>query len=179
MELETLVRNFRKAIEDAQTNYEPGSFFRKFPTRQCGHTSDMLAQYLIDNGIGPITYVSGTYYDDCPVRLHFVIPHITVYCRSIQVDTQDPQSLFPGVPHHLPLIIADCYQEIRVIHQISVLLDITFWAGSISGSQLFRAVFQQIIQSPLAPNIPLCAMAKERQHNNQLYILIARLRLHL
>ena len=66
MELETLVRNFRKAIEDAQTNYEPGSFFRKFPTRQCGHTSDMLAQYLIDNGIGPITYVSGTYYGDDP-----------------------------------------------------------------------------------------------------------------
>ena len=57
MELETLVHNFRKAIEAAQANYEPGEFFRKFPTGQCGHTSDMLAQYLIDNGIGPITYV--------------------------------------------------------------------------------------------------------------------------
>ena len=64
MELETLVRNFRKAIEAAQTNYELGEFFRKFPTGQCGHSSDMLAQYLIDNGIGPITYVSGTYYGD-------------------------------------------------------------------------------------------------------------------
>jgi len=66
MELETLVCNFRKAIEAAQANYEPGEFFRKFPTGQCGHTSDMLAQYLIDNGIGPITYVSGTYYGDDP-----------------------------------------------------------------------------------------------------------------
>ena len=64
MELETLVHNFRKAIEAAQTNYELGEFFRKFPTGQCGHSSDMLAQYLIDNGIGPITYVSGTYYGD-------------------------------------------------------------------------------------------------------------------
>ena len=64
MELETLVRNFRKAIEAAQANYELGEFFRKFPTGQCGHSSDMLAQYLIDNGIGPITYVNGTYYGD-------------------------------------------------------------------------------------------------------------------
>ena len=39
MELETLVCNFRKAIEAAQANYEPGEFFRKFPTGQCGHTS--------------------------------------------------------------------------------------------------------------------------------------------
>ena len=57
MELETLACNFRKAIEAAQANYEPGEFFRKFPTGQCGHTINMLVQYLIDNGIGPITYV--------------------------------------------------------------------------------------------------------------------------
>lgn len=64
VELETLVFNFRKAIETAKDNDEPGEFFRKFPMGQCGNTSDILAQYLIDNEIGPITYVNGTYYGD-------------------------------------------------------------------------------------------------------------------
>ena len=48
MNLEKLVYNFRDAIETAIENGESGIFFRKFPTGQCGHTSDMLAQYLID-----------------------------------------------------------------------------------------------------------------------------------
>ena len=64
MALKELVYNFRKAIEAAQTNGEIGTFFRKFPTGQCGHTSDMLAQYLINNGFKQITYVNGTYYGD-------------------------------------------------------------------------------------------------------------------
>lgn len=64
VELETLVFNFRKAIETAKDNDELGEFFRKFPVGQCGNTSDILAQYLIDNEIGPITYVNGTYYGD-------------------------------------------------------------------------------------------------------------------
>ena len=55
---------FRKAIETAIENNEEGEFFRKFPTGQCGNTSDILAQYFIDNGIKPIIYVSGTYYGD-------------------------------------------------------------------------------------------------------------------
>lgn len=59
---EKLVFSFRNAIESAIENNEKGEFFRKFPTGQCGNTSDLLAQYLIDNGIGPITYVCGTYY---------------------------------------------------------------------------------------------------------------------
>lgn len=64
MNLEKLVYNFRDAIETAIENGESGIFFRKFPTGQCGHTSDMLAQYLIDNGFQSIVYVNGTYYGD-------------------------------------------------------------------------------------------------------------------
>ncbi len=64
MSLEIFVNNFRKAIEAAKKNNEPGELFRKFPVRQCGHTSDILAQYLIDNGISSVTYVNGTYYGD-------------------------------------------------------------------------------------------------------------------
>lgn len=62
--LEALVFEFRKAIELAKDNNEPGCFFRKFPTGQCGHASDMLAQLLIDNGIGPVRYINGTYYGE-------------------------------------------------------------------------------------------------------------------
>lgn len=61
-EIKKMVLDFRRAIEVAQSNKEPGEFFRKFPVGQCGNTSDMLAQYFIDNGIEPITYVNGTYY---------------------------------------------------------------------------------------------------------------------
>ena len=64
MNLQKLVYNFRGAIETAIENGEPGTFFGKFPTGQCGHTSDMLAQYLIDNGFDSIVYVNGTYYGD-------------------------------------------------------------------------------------------------------------------
>lgn len=62
--LESLVFTFRKAIETAKANDEPSLFFRKFPAGQCGHTSDMLAQFLIDNEIGPVRYVNGTYYGE-------------------------------------------------------------------------------------------------------------------
>lgn len=62
--LTAFVFKFRKAIEAAQANGEAGEFFRKFPVAQCGNASDMLAQFLIDNGIGPIAYVSGTFYGD-------------------------------------------------------------------------------------------------------------------
>lgn len=64
MSLEEYVYNFRKAIEAAKKNNEPGELFRKFPIGQCGHVSDILAQYLIDNGISSIMYVNGTYYGD-------------------------------------------------------------------------------------------------------------------
>lgn len=64
MNLQKLVYNFRDAIETAIENGESGTFFRKFPTGQCGHTSDMLTQYLIDNGFESIVYVNGTYYGD-------------------------------------------------------------------------------------------------------------------
>lgn len=62
--LKILACDFRKAIDEAKENNEPEIFFRKFPNGQCGHTSDILAQYFIDNNIGPITYVNGTYYSD-------------------------------------------------------------------------------------------------------------------
>ncbi|MBR5223830.1 MAG: hypothetical protein IKV81_06680 [Clostridia bacterium] len=64
MNLQKLVYDFRDAIETAIENGESGTFFRKFPTGQCGQTSDMLAQYLIDNGFESIVYVNGTYYGD-------------------------------------------------------------------------------------------------------------------
>ncbi len=62
MSIDRLVYLFRKAIDNAKDNKEKNLFFRNFPAGQCGHASDMLAQYLIDNGISKIEYVNGTYY---------------------------------------------------------------------------------------------------------------------
>ena len=62
MSLEILVANFRKAIEAAKENYERGELFRNFPVGQCGHASDILSQYLIDNGFRTVT-VSYTHLD--------------------------------------------------------------------------------------------------------------------
>lgn len=64
MKLKELVYNFREAIERAKDNGEPGEFFRKFPIGQCGNSSDILAQYLIDNGFYNVVYVCGTYYGE-------------------------------------------------------------------------------------------------------------------
>lgn len=64
MTLKSLVSKFRKAIELAIDNGENGTFFKEFPFGQCGNTSDMLAQYLIDNDFSPVYYVNRTYYHD-------------------------------------------------------------------------------------------------------------------
>lgn len=64
MKLEELVENFRRAIECAIDNNEESEYFRKFPVGQCGTTSYMLCQYLINNGVQDIDYVCGTYYPD-------------------------------------------------------------------------------------------------------------------
>lgn len=63
-EIKELVVPFRKAIESAIANDEPGYFFSTFPTGQCGNASDLLAQYFLDNGINEIEYVCGTYRDE-------------------------------------------------------------------------------------------------------------------
>jgi hypothetical protein len=56
-----LVKQFRFAIEKAKQSGERQEFFVKFPRGQCGNASDMLAQFLIDNGIDEIYYEFGVY----------------------------------------------------------------------------------------------------------------------
>ena len=55
--------DFRDAIERAKRAGETDelNFFDRFPRGCCGDTSNLLAQYLCDNGIQTL-YVSGTYY---------------------------------------------------------------------------------------------------------------------
>lgn len=64
--LDELVHGFRNAIERAKNEGESSYYFSRFPVGQCGTTSDMLSQYLIDNGIENIEYVNGTYYSEDP-----------------------------------------------------------------------------------------------------------------
>lgn len=63
-ELKRLVYMFRMAIEKAIENGEEGTFFAKFPKGQCGITSELLAQFLIDNGFDSIEYMCGTFRGD-------------------------------------------------------------------------------------------------------------------
>ena len=63
-ELEVIAQKFRAAIEKAIDAGEQEDFFRKFPTGQCGHTTDMLIQYLLDQGYQHVIYVNGRYCGD-------------------------------------------------------------------------------------------------------------------
>lgn len=53
---------FRNAIELALNagEFDDDILYRRFPRACCGDTSDLLAQYLLDNGINT-EYVCGTY----------------------------------------------------------------------------------------------------------------------
>lgn len=51
--IKLLAEKFRIAIEFAKANDEKDTldFFQRFPLGCCGDASDLLAQYLSDNGI--------------------------------------------------------------------------------------------------------------------------------
>ena len=63
-ELEVSAYKFRTAIETAIASGEQDNFFRKFPVGQCGHTTDMLIQFLLDQGFQHVFYVNGIYHGD-------------------------------------------------------------------------------------------------------------------
>ena len=60
-DIERIAKAFRKAVEIAIINNEKGDYFERFPYGQCGTTSDMLAQYYIDNGFKHVMYVNGIF----------------------------------------------------------------------------------------------------------------------
>jgi len=86
--IEQLAINFRKAIEKAQKNNEDGYYFKDFPFGQCGATSDMLAQYYIDNGITDVFYVNGIYYSE---RFEIGISHAWLQVSGKIVDITGDQ----------------------------------------------------------------------------------------
>ncbi|MCU7652182.1 hypothetical protein ODJ80_05090 [Acutalibacter sp. LFL-21] len=98
MTLKKLVYKFRNAIERAKDNNEPGEFFRKFPIGQCGNTSDMLAQYLIENHIGPIELVSGIYYADDPNYPDDRQSHAWLLVKGVIIDITCDQFKFHNTP---------------------------------------------------------------------------------
>ena len=62
MDYKKLVQNFRAAIDKAKANgeFKDDISFRKFPCGCCGDASDLLAEFLLINGIETY-YVCGTY----------------------------------------------------------------------------------------------------------------------
>ncbi|WP_160684330.1 transglutaminase domain-containing protein [Clostridium sp. C2-6-12] len=59
-----LAKQFRDAIDAARKarDFDKDLSFNEFPRGCCGDTSDLLAQYLLENGI-ETNYVCGTYRD--------------------------------------------------------------------------------------------------------------------
>lgn len=120
MELDELVIGFRRAIERAKDNGEQGEFFRKFPTGQCGHSSDMLTQYLIDNGVKNVDYVCGTYYSDNPDDPDNCQSHAWLVVNELVVDITADQFRNRNSPlkSETPVYIApmsNYYQQFEVM----------------------------------------------------------------
>lgn len=65
--IKVLAEKFRAAIECAKEHEEKDNlhFFQRFPSGCCGDTSDLLAQYLSDNGIKTFQ-VRGDFYEPEP-----------------------------------------------------------------------------------------------------------------
>ena len=65
--IKKLAEKFRTAIECAKDNDEKDDlhFFQRFPSGCCGDASDLLAQYLSDNGIKTFQ-VRGDFYEPEP-----------------------------------------------------------------------------------------------------------------
>ena len=61
--MKKLVTDFRTAIDTAKAQgaFQGDISFHKFPRGCCGDAADLLAQYLLDNGI-QTWYVSGSHY---------------------------------------------------------------------------------------------------------------------
>ena len=81
--LNLIATNFRSAIEKAQMNNEPGYYFERFPVAQCGTTSDLLAQYLLDIGFTKVIYVNRSYSSS---KLIMPIPHTWLLVENNIID---------------------------------------------------------------------------------------------
>lgn len=65
--IKQLATTFRSAIENAKKEgrFTGDQCFRNYPRGCCGIASELLAKFLIENGIN-VTYVRGTYYGETP-----------------------------------------------------------------------------------------------------------------
>ena len=77
--VDELVAEFRLGIEKAKADNKLSvdQRFRNFPAGCCGPTSELLARYLLDNGVKTeLTYISGTYLDHSHAWLEMGNGHI-------------------------------------------------------------------------------------------------------
>ncbi len=62
--LRRIAQSFRDAVDAGKAKPEPYIFFQKFPTGQCGYTTEFLAKYLSSIGYTNMIYETGVYYWD-------------------------------------------------------------------------------------------------------------------
>lgn len=62
--LRRIAQSFRDAVGAGKAKPEPYIFFQKFPTGQCGYTTEFLAKYLSSIGYTNMIYETGVYYWD-------------------------------------------------------------------------------------------------------------------
>lgn len=122
--IKQLATQFRKAIELALEagEFNDDSIYRRFPTGCCGDTSDLLAQYLLANGI-KTAYVCGTYRSspDGNVQTHawlMVDKHIIVDITGDQFSSNPAflnydRSVYVGEEDDFHKLFAMEYREIH------------------------------------------------------------------
>lgn len=98
--LHRIAQNFRDAIEAAKSNREPYIFFDKFPTGQCGYTTELLAKFLSSKGYTDMIYETGVYHwEDFEVNAdHEPNQHTWLLVEGLVIDITGDQFRYYDEP---------------------------------------------------------------------------------
>ena len=120
--LRRIAQNFRNAIDAAKAKPEPYIYFSKFPTGQCGYTTEFLAKYLSGKGYTDIIYETGVYYwDDWEQNPdHEPIQHTWLLVEGLVIDITGDQFKYYDEPikNNTPVYVGPKtpYYELFEVH---------------------------------------------------------------
>lgn len=144
---------FRNAIDNAKNDgrFMEDQCFINFPRGCCGLTSELLARFLIDNGVdGMITCMYGTYYDDSLGRPSHSWLRIN---NNLVVDiTGDQFEFYPRPINFNESVYVGTYTVFHRLFEITTeeqcnnyfLLDNTCIRGHLSRKKLYDIILEYI-----------------------------------